>query len=49
MKIRRVRTQMFHADGQTDGHDEANAHFSQFCQRALKRIVYSYMRWAPLM
>ena len=24
----------FHADGQTDRHDEANSHFSQFCERA---------------
>jgi hypothetical protein len=23
-------------DGQTDGHDEANSRFSQFCEHALK-------------
>jgi hypothetical protein len=23
-------------DGQTDGHDEANSRFSQFCERARK-------------
>jgi hypothetical protein len=25
---------LFHADRQTDGHDEANNHFSQFFERA---------------
>ena len=31
-----MRTQSFHADGQTDRHDEANSHFSQFCANARK-------------
>jgi len=30
MKISSVAGELFHADGQTDGHDEANIHFSQF-------------------
>ena len=34
MKIRLVGTELFHADGQTDRHDEANSCFSQFCEGA---------------
>jgi hypothetical protein len=30
MKIRPVRGDLFHADRQTDRHDEANGYFSQF-------------------
>jgi hypothetical protein len=30
MKIRRVGAKLFNADGQTDRHDEAKSHFSQF-------------------
>jgi len=30
MKIRPVGAKLFHADGQTDRHDEANSRFSQF-------------------
>jgi hypothetical protein len=33
MKIRSVRAYLFHADGQTDKHDEANSHISEFCER----------------
>jgi hypothetical protein len=29
-KIRQVGAELFHADGQTDGHNEANSRFSQF-------------------
>jgi len=32
MKIRPVGTQFPHADGRTDGHDEANSRFSQFSE-----------------
>jgi len=32
MKIRPVVAELFHADGQTDRHDEANSRFSQFCE-----------------
>jgi hypothetical protein len=35
MKIRLVRVALFHIDRQTDGHDEANGHFSRlFYERA---------------
>ena len=34
MKILPVGAEMFHADGQTDRHDEANSRFSQFCESA---------------
>jgi hypothetical protein len=38
MKIRPMGAEFFHADrrteGRTDGHDEANSCFSQFCERA---------------
>jgi len=33
MKIHSVGTEFFHADKWTDGHDEANSRFSQFCER----------------
>jgi hypothetical protein len=31
MKIHSVGAKLFHADGQTDRHDEAMSHFLQFC------------------
>jgi len=31
IKIRLVEADLFHADGQTDRHDEANSRISQFC------------------
>jgi hypothetical protein len=31
-----VGAELFHADGRTEGHDEANARFSQFCESAYK-------------
>jgi hypothetical protein len=34
MKIRPLEAEVFHADGQTKGHDEASSKFSQFCERA---------------
>jgi hypothetical protein len=34
MKIRPVGAELFHADRQTDKHDEANSRFSQICERA---------------
>jgi hypothetical protein len=34
MKIRPVGAELFHADGRTDGHNEANSRFSQFCESA---------------
>jgi hypothetical protein len=36
MKIRPVAAELFHADGRTDGHDEADSRFSQFRERASK-------------
>jgi len=33
MKIRAVGAELFHADGQTGGHDEAYSHLSQFFKR----------------
>jgi hypothetical protein len=33
MKIRQVGAELFHADGRTDAHDEANSRFSQFYER----------------
>ena len=36
MKIRPVETAMFHEDGRTDRHDEANGRSLQFYERAWK-------------
>jgi len=30
--------ELFHADGQTNGHDEADSRFSQFCESAYKLV-----------
>jgi hypothetical protein len=38
MKIRPVGAELFLAERQTDRHDEANSRFSQFCERAFKKI-----------
>jgi hypothetical protein len=46
VKICPAGTKLFHADGQTDGwtdrrtnrHDEANRHFSQFCEHTYKKV-----------
>ena len=35
MKIRPVATELFHADGRTDGQDETNSRFLQFRERAV--------------
>ena len=34
MKIRSVRTELFHTKRQTDKHEEANSRFAHFCDRA---------------
>ena len=39
MKIRPVGTELFHEDGRTDRHDEANSRLSQFCESAEKAGV----------
>ena len=36
MKIRPVRAELFHSDGQTDTHDEADSRFSRFCEATEK-------------
>jgi hypothetical protein len=36
IKIFLIGTQSFHADGQTDRHDEANSHLWQFYESAWK-------------
>jgi hypothetical protein len=33
MKVRPVGAKVLYADRRTDGHDEANSRFSQFCER----------------
>jgi hypothetical protein len=32
MKISTMAAELFHADGQTGGYNEANSHFSKFCE-----------------
>jgi len=39
MKSNPVGVELFHAQGQTDRHDEANIRFSQFCERAYKLYI----------
>jgi hypothetical protein len=34
MKIRPMGPELFHADGQRNGHDEANSRLLKFCERA---------------
>jgi hypothetical protein len=34
IKILAMGAELFHADKQTDGHDEANSRFLQFCESA---------------
>ena len=36
IKIRPVEAELFHVVGRTDRHDEANSHFSKFCESAQK-------------
>ena len=38
MKIHPVGAELFHADGWTDTHDEANSGFSEFCARASETL-----------
>jgi len=39
--------ELFHVDGRTDGHDEANSRFSQYYERALKKGVNSKLNDNP--
>jgi len=41
MQIRLVGTELFHADGWTDRHEETNSHFSQSCEHASKATRFS--------
>jgi hypothetical protein len=38
--IRPVGAELFHVDGRTDRHDEANCRFSQFCERVKKTFSF---------
>ena len=40
MKIRPVGAELSHAEKRTDGHDEANSRFSQFCEKRLNMLYY---------
>ena len=44
MKIRPVGAELFHVAGQTEGHDEANGGFSEFCGRASKLIFRRHLK-----
>jgi len=41
MKICPVVAEMFHADTQTDRHDNADSCFSKFCESAQKSLPYN--------
>jgi hypothetical protein len=43
MKIRPMGAELFHADGQTNRHDEANNPFSQFCERPQKCVLKRFV------
>ena len=40
MKNLPVGAEFFHEDRKTDGYDEANSRFSQFCEGAYKRFLH---------
>jgi len=42
MNVRPVGTELFHADGHTNRHDEANSRFSPFYERAEKHNTLLY-------
>jgi hypothetical protein len=51
MNILPAGAELFHADGRTDDHHEANNRFSQFCERALNLPFYFRVfskRWLGL-
>jgi hypothetical protein len=39
MKICQVAAELFHANGRTARHDEANSRFTQFCEIAYKTVT----------
>jgi len=42
MTVRQVVIELFHAAGQTGGHNEANSLFSQFCEQAYKAYTWPH-------
>jgi hypothetical protein len=48
-KIHPTAAELFHSDGQTDRHDEANSRFSQFCERAQKFSSYRTVNTSRLL
>jgi len=40
MKISPVGAELFHADRQTDRHEEANSRYSQFCETRLNTTSF---------
>jgi hypothetical protein len=47
MKIRPVGADLSHAETRTDGHDEANSGFSQFCEKRLNMLYYQNEMTSP--
>jgi hypothetical protein len=45
MKIRQMGAELFHANGQTDGHDESDSRFPEFCQSAQKHVWLRSLRF----
>jgi hypothetical protein len=39
MNVCPVGAELFHEDGQTGRHDEANSQFSQFCELAQQNVI----------
>jgi len=44
MKFRPVGAELFHVAGQTEGHDEANGGFPEFCGRASKLLFRRHLK-----
>jgi len=40
MKMRPMGTELFHADGRTNRHDETNSRFSHLCEKRLKYSLF---------
>jgi len=50
MKIRPVRTELFHAGRRTDDRrDDANSLLSQFCERVWKSILFLRYRFSAVL
>jgi hypothetical protein len=49
MKISPLEAELFHADGQTDKHDEANSRLSHFYESAYKSLPPPEIEcWSPI-